>query len=151
MGFRKTDPKDLLCPCCSGLEYKNCCKPFHDGGLPETPLQLMRSRYSAYSKQLAKYIVDTTHPANQTFQNDKTAWMREILRFCKITQFLQLEIIDSENGETEGYVTFTAHLKQDNRNATFTEKSRFLKENVRWLYVDGIVTNGNKDVGDENS
>ena len=41
-----------LCPCGSGELYEKCCGVYHSGAaVPETPEQLMRSRYSAYVKR----------------------------------------------------------------------------------------------------
>jgi len=57
-----------FCPCCSLREYDLCCKPFHEGVLPENALQLMRSRYAAYVLNMPDYIVATTHPASPQFQ-----------------------------------------------------------------------------------
>jgi SEC-C motif-containing protein len=46
-----------LCPCQSEKSYKDCCKPFVDEqALPQTPEQLMRSRYTAYSQAHIAYI-----------------------------------------------------------------------------------------------
>ncbi|MEA2050584.1 MAG: YchJ family metal-binding protein, partial [Campylobacterota bacterium] len=47
------------CPCGSGNKYKKCCQPFHKGILPQTALQLMRSRYCAFSITNYKYIIKT--------------------------------------------------------------------------------------------
>lgn len=60
----KTLSKQAACPCGSGATYKECCRRYHDGELPPTAEALMRSRYSAYSKGLVQYVVDTTHPEN---------------------------------------------------------------------------------------
>ena len=57
-------PRD--CPCHSGLRYKACCAPFHDGAHEApTPEALMRSRYAAFALGLGEYLVRTlpsTHP-----------------------------------------------------------------------------------------
>ena len=51
---RAPESDEELCECKSGKSYGECCKPFHAGERwPETPLQLMRSRYvSACTKRL---------------------------------------------------------------------------------------------------
>ena len=61
---RPVGPRELsLCPCKSRENYSVCCQPFHLGrAKPETAVQLMRSRYSAYFFRLADYLVATTHP-----------------------------------------------------------------------------------------
>jgi SEC-C motif-containing protein len=130
-------PPNNPCPCGSQKKYKKCCKVFHDGNLPTTALKLMKSRYSAFAVHKAEYIIATTHSQNQDFTSDISSWKKGILDFCENTSFNGLEIIDFIDGELESYVTFKAILEQANQDATFTEKSRFLKENGKWLYVDG--------------
>jgi hypothetical protein len=56
--------KQKACPCGSSAAYVDCCQPYHDGTLPGTPEELMRSRYSAYVKGRWQYVCDTTHPLN---------------------------------------------------------------------------------------
>lgn len=120
------------CPCHSGAEYKVCCKPFHEGKLPATALDLMRSRYAAYALNLADYIISTTHPDNP---QDK----RAISQFSKSTSFNDLKILDFQQHENTATVTFTAYLSQGTQDATFTEKSHFKRVDGRWLYKKGEV------------
>lgn len=128
------------CPCCSGKSYDECCKLFHEGAMPENALQLMRSRYSAYVLNLPDYIVATTHPANPHYSENKFSWKRSISQFSRNSSFEKLEILDFKENKTEATVTFTAHLSQGNRDATFTEKSYFEKKDNQWLYLDGQLT-----------
>lgn len=130
------------CPCCSGKEYDKCCKPFHEGNLPENALQLMRSRYSAYVLNIPDYIVATTHPANPHYSEDKFSWKRSISEFSKNSSFNKLEILDFKEKDTLATVTFTAYVFQGTHDATFTEKSYFEKMNGRWLYRSGQLTSG---------
>ena len=129
------------CPCGSLQKYKKCCKVFHDKiKLPKTALELMKSRFTAFSVQNADYIIFTTHKDNPDFTNDIKSWKVDILDFSQNTNFEKLEILDfsEEDAEdAESFVTFKATLKQYNNDISFTEKSRFLKENGKWLYVDG--------------
>jgi SEC-C motif-containing protein len=121
------------CPCHSGKKYKQCCQPYHKGILPATALLLMRSRYSAYALGLADYIIKTTHEENPDFTTDTAKWRESILEFCRTTRFEGLRIIGFIDGENEAFVTFEAHLS----HGIMREKSRFLKENGRWLYESG--------------
>jgi len=121
------------CPCGSGDKYKKCCQRYHKGALAPDALTLMRSRYSAYAVGNADYIIKTTHPDHPDHILGRSQWKEEILTFSKHTDFLSLHIIDSIDGETEAYVTFEAKLS----SGILREKSRFLKENGQWLYVDG--------------
>ena len=48
------------CPCGSKKNYADCCQPFIElKKIPETPEQLMRSRYTAYTQANMDYIVRT--------------------------------------------------------------------------------------------
>jgi SEC-C motif-containing protein len=124
----------MKCPCFSGKEYGECCKPFHEGKLPETALQLMRSRYAAYALNLPKYIIQTTHPENAQFERDVKAWAEGISQFSEGTQFVGLEIVDFEERGDEATVTFVARLMQNGRDVSFREKSFFRRVGGRWLY-----------------
>ena len=107
--------------------------------MPENALQLMRSRYSAYVLNLPDYIIETTHPANPRYSENKSAWKRSISQFSQNSSFQKLEVLDFQESDTLATVTFTAHLSQEGRDATFTEKSYFEKINGRWLYRDGQI------------
>lgn len=126
-------PANAPCPCHSGKKYKQCCHPYHKGILPATALLLMRSRYCAYALELADYIIRTTHPDNPDFTDDTAAWAESIREFSRSSDFTGLKILDFIDKEEEAYVTFTAVLGE----TSFSEKSRFLKENGKWLYVSG--------------
>jgi len=130
------------CFCCSGLEYAHCCKPYHEGLSPENALKLMRSRFAAYALNLADYIITTTHPASPHYQTNKFGWKRGIAQFARSSQFERLEILDfKENGST-AMVVFVAYIKQEGRDASFSERSTFEKVKGRWLYRDGVTSEG---------
>lgn len=130
-------PPNNPCPCGSSLKYKKCCKIFHDGKLPLSALELMKSRYCAFAIERSEYIIATTHFENSDFTKDTNTWNDDILNFSKNTKFENLDILDVKDGSIESYVTFKATLTQNNNDISFTEKSRFLKVNEKWLYVDG--------------
>jgi len=134
----------ILCPCGTGKYYQDCCKPYHDGTLCKTALLLMRSRYSAYALSLSEYIIKTTHPENSGYSSDANKWKKEILSFCAMTSFNQLEIMNFTDGKENARVTFVAHLQQKNDDASFMERSLFKKEEDQWLYADGQILNPQK-------
>lgn len=130
------------CPCDSEKEYDQCCKMFHDGELTKDALQLMRSRYSAYVLNIPDYIIKTTHPASPQYSENKFMWKRSISQFSQHTSFQKLEVLDFKEKNTLATVTFTAHISQNNHDATFTEKSYFEKIHERWFYRGGQLTQG---------
>lgn len=131
-----------LCPCFSMKEYNNCCKPLHEGAIPQNALQLMRSRYSAYVLNISEYIVATTHPASPQYSENKFSWKRSISQFSRSSTFHNLEILDFKEKYTLATVTFIAHLSQKGRDASFTEKSYFEKVSDRWFYLGGQLAQG---------
>ncbi len=135
-------PKDILCPCCSGKEYRNCCQPLHEGVLPENALQLMRSRYAAYVLNLPDYIISTTHPGSPYYSENIFSWKRSLTKFSRGSTFHRLEILDFKEKDTLATVTFTAFVSQNDHDATFTEKSYFEKTKDRWLYRGGQLSDG---------
>ncbi len=128
-----------MCLCGSEKNYPDCCGKYHQGELPETALQLMRSRYTAYAMDNPDYIITTTHPKNPGYRLDRELWTKEIHAFSQGTQFEKLDILDFTPGEKVAYVTFKAHLTQNGQDASFTERSRFEKVDGRWLYHSGII------------
>ena len=130
------------CPCGSLIKYKKCCKPFHeDIKTPINALELMKSRYCAYAIEKSEYIISTTHQKNRDFNTDTKVWNNDILDFSRNTKFEKLEILDFIDGQTESFVTFKANITQNKQDVSFIEKSRFVKENGKWQYIDGEFIN----------
>lgn len=93
----------------------------------------MRSRYSAYVRGLAPYIVATSGEARSS---DEETFLAEVRQFCAHTRFTGLQIVKVEPGDSVAYVTFRAGLEQGGLDASFTERSRFERTD-RWRYVSG--------------
>ncbi|MCP4503405.1 MAG: zinc chelation protein SecC [Deltaproteobacteria bacterium] len=121
------------CPCYSGLAYRRCCRPLHQGEAAPSAEALMRSRFAAYKLGAADYILATTHPEGEHFEEDAEKWRLGVRRFCESTEFDGLEILDA--GET--FVHFHAVLRQGGADASFTEHSTFVKHDGHWKYLDG--------------
>ncbi|MFN4175302.1 MAG: YchJ family metal-binding protein [Parachlamydiaceae bacterium] len=94
------------------------------------PVDLMRSRYSAYALKLADYIIATTDPESPHYEKDLTKWKKSILEFGNL-DFTGLEILE----EKDDTVTFKAHLRQENKDLSFIEKSLFRRKEGLWLYM----------------
>ncbi|HSX38389.1 MAG TPA: peptide deformylase [Chlamydiales bacterium] len=134
--------KKILCPCRSGKLYEVCCRPFHLGKKPDTALQLMRSRYAAYALGIPDYIIHATHPASPQFCHDTEEWAQKITEFSSHTEFKDLKILGVQEGGSFATVTFIAHLVQDKKDVSFTEKSYFEKVKGKWLYRSGHLSQG---------
>lgn len=117
------------CPCGSLLSYEDCCGRFHAGSPAPDAVSLMRSRYSAFVKVLPDYLLKTWHPTTRPTELD----------LSDPVKWLGLEIKESaESGDT-ATVTFVARGKIEVRAFRQVEKSRFVRENGLWFYVDGEV------------
>ena len=99
----------------------------------------MRSRYAAYAYSIPEYIINTTHESSPQRKGSRAKWRAEILEFSKGTQFDGLEIIQFIDGSTNAEVTFKARLTHRGRDASFIEKSTFVKEGDRWFYKGGEI------------
>ena len=126
------------CPCQSARKYKKCCKPVLAGAVATTPEALMRSRYCAYAIGQVDHIQRTTHPQSPHWQPNAQTWREELLAFCAQTSFEGLDVHSSETKGSQGWVHFTAHLVQAGEPLLLEERSLFLKEENRWLYVRGV-------------
>lgn len=127
---------DFPCPCGQPFSYADCCGRYHHRqALPETAEQLMRSRYSAFALALADYLLATLHPARHG-ANEREA----LLNSFRNTRWEGLQIISTSAGcagDTEGTVEFVAHFRQGSQVGQLHERSRFLRVDQQWLYVDG--------------
>jgi SEC-C motif-containing protein len=127
--------KQQFCPCGSKLEYINCCQSFIEGKLlPQTPEQLMRSRYTAYSLANIDYIQETMFgDALQDFDAvDAKEWAQSI-------KWLKLEVIRSSmSAEDKGLVEFIAYYRYQNKKHQLHEVSQFELINQRWYYTSQI-------------
>jgi len=91
----------------------------------------MRSRYSAYVLGLHEYLLATWHPDTRpaTLDPDDTPGLR----------WLGLDVkrhVDA--GDGTAVVEFVARYKVGGAPAVrMHEVSRFVREDLRWLYVDG--------------
>ncbi len=124
----KVDP----CPCGSANTYAQCCGRWHAGPLhlqAPTAEALMRSRYSAYVRELSPYLLDTWHSSTRP---------QEALVFDAGLKWLGLEIKHTAvTGPNKAEVEFVARSKQGGRAQRLHENSRFEREDGRWTYVDG--------------
>lgn len=134
-----TDKQIKLCPCGSGLNYSECCQPFHlYDRWPSTVEQLMRSRFSAFALGLEEYLQATWAKSTRLGSLD----LDENLLWTR------LEIISTEQGmpfDQVGKVHFKAYyqLKEGGKvldSGVMEEVSLFERdESQHWVYVTGEV------------
>ena len=126
----KPDP----CPCGRPLAYAACCGLYHAGAIAPDAEALMRSRYSAYVKQLPDYLLASWQPSTrpQSLSLDEPAGQR--------TQWLGLTVHQHAVSDPDhAQVTFTARYKVGGGSAVkMLEHSRFVREDGRWFYLDAL-------------
>jgi len=119
------------CPCLSGESYGNCCSRFHAGtAQAPTAEALMRSRYTAFVTGDTKYLLRTWHPSTRPAELELDPDLR----------WRRLDIIATEAGgplDTAGVVSFEAHYRQDGTAGVQRERSEFVRQDGRWLYISG--------------
>lgn len=127
-------PPADACPCGRPAAYADCCGRFHAGpqrGLAPDAESLMRSRYSAYVRDLGDYLLETWHPS--TRPADAPA-MEPGLRWLGL-EVKSARAVDADHAT----VAFVARSKFGGRAHRLQETSRFVREGGRWYYVDGDV------------
>ena len=144
--MKKIDqPAAPACPC-GGRAFADCCAPFLCGTqLPASAEALMRSRYTAYTLRDEAYLRATWHPdtrpAEGLFDADEgLTWLglevKSGLRLRK-RKPADADAEMSDAGAESATVDFVARYKVGGRAHRLHEVSRFVREQGRWLYVDG--------------
>ena len=120
--------RDRGCPCGLPAAYDRCCGRFHAGAAAPTAELLMRSRYTAYARQDAAYLLaswhSSTRPASPVLDPD-LRWTR-------------LQVLQTSGGglfDTSGTVRFRAFHVRQGVPGVLEEHSRFDREDGRWAYV----------------
>ncbi|WP_425955428.1 YchJ family protein [Xylanimonas sp. McL0601] len=123
------------CPCLSGLTFGECCAPIHRGErVAATAEVLMRSRYSAFAVGDAGWLRASWHTSTRPPSlnlDDDVVWRR-------------LDILATRAGgpfDDAGEVEFAASWRNPatGERGSLHERSRFVREQGRWFYVDGDV------------
>ena len=125
------------CPCARAgpdgrpLSYAACCGRYladFEGTPAPDAESLMRSRYTAFVRGEAAYLLATWHASTRP----------PALEFEPGAKWLGLEVrdrrrIDDDRAEVE----FVARYRVGGRAVRLHERSRFVREGGRWFYVDG--------------
>ena len=124
----------MKCPCCSGLTFEHCCQKFiSKDEQPEFAEQLMRSRFTAYARLDAQYIVDT-----YTQKEQGNLDIDDITQWAKENKWIKLVIHKKNYSSLPVTVEFSAFYINDNQLIEMREVSNFVME-TQWKYQDGEV------------
>lgn len=123
------------CFCGSDQDYSTCCQPLIQGQQEaKTAEQLMRSRFSAYWNKEYQYILDTYTAA----ERDQLS-LNEIADAAADSQWLALNVVNSQQQNGIGSVEFKAWYKLHGQYYMMHERSNFALEHDRWRYRDGTI------------
>jgi SEC-C motif-containing protein len=124
-----------LCPCGNPKNKADCCGQYIEGRVPApTAEALMRSRYTAYTLRCEAYLLATWHVGTRPPLLD--------LASETPTQWLGLTVQKYQQQDAEhATVGFVARYKVQGKAYRLHEISRFVREDGRWFYVDGVVDN----------
>jgi SEC-C motif-containing protein len=114
------------CPCGLPKSYDECCGRYHSGAAAPTAEALMRSRYSAFVRLDAAYLLRTWHPRTRPARLDLDPGMR----------WTGLEILGTGDGSAF-HTTGTVEFRASYRGGSLHERSRFERVDGAWVYVDG--------------
>ena len=122
-------PDKISCPCGANRSYQQCCGLRHEGVPADDAPSLMRSRYTAYVMCNEAYLLDTWHPSTRPRQ----------ISFDPQQRWLGLKVIEAKlTGDATAEVEFIARYRVGGTTAArLHERSRFVREVGRWLYVEG--------------
>jgi SEC-C motif domain protein len=129
------------CPCGSESKLETCCLPLIQGkSAARTAEELLRSRYTAFTRGDVDYILSTHHSRTRKDVNRE-----EIEEWSKSSRWLGLNIAQIEAGkanEDQGVIIFCARYEADGKENEHWERSEFEKEDGQWRFLDakGIQT-----------
>ena len=125
------------CPCGRAnakgqpLNFGDCCARYvlhwADAAAPDAE-SLMRSRYTAFVLEDATYLQATWHASGRPASLD----------FDPASKWLGLSVKSARaTGEDSAEVEFVARYRVAGKAVRLHERSRFVREDGRWYYVDG--------------
>jgi SEC-C motif-containing protein len=127
------DESSALCGCGSGRPGASCCTPIIAGERPaESAKQLMRSRFVAYASGQIDYLLASWHSSScppQLQLPTDLCWRR--------LQVLSTEPAGSSADADSAWVEFRAVYQQQGMVGFMHERSRFVREDGAWRYIDG--------------
>ena len=130
----KTLDASSPCPCgrvaAKSLSYGDCCgRWLEDATQPPDAQSLMRSRYSAFVLEREAYLLNSWEASHRP----------ERIAFDTGVKWLGLDLRSHRStGAASAEVEFVARQKPLHGAAVrLHERSRFVLEAGRWLYVDG--------------
>ena len=128
----------MSCPCGNEPSFEECCGPYLAGDAKaDTAETLMRSRYTAYTREDIDYIV-ATHDASSRDDIDREG----AAQWAKQATWEALQIINTEGGgaeDDEGLVEFIARYQMEGQVMSHHERATFKRVDGEWFFLDGDI------------
>lgn len=135
-----------LCPCQSGKSFSLCCEPLLQGQrFAKTPVQLMRSRYSAFALGAhGDYLL-------ATWATEQSGELTAANLSQRSTDWQGLEIVSKAQQGEQAWVEFKAFYSESlnaeqgaeqsekSTKMTHHERSTFVRRQGRWFYLKGEI------------
>jgi SEC-C motif domain protein len=118
------------CPCCSGLQYEDCCLPIISGKDALTAEALVRSRYTAFVVKSLDHV-ENTHASE--IKNDFNR--AEAERLADECEWKSLRINKATETGDEAEVEYIVQVGREGVTHTKATRSQFRRENNQWFYV----------------
>lgn len=123
----------MSCYCGNGANYENCCQPLHKKQkVAQSPVELMRSRYSAFCTKDIPYLIETTDPQARGHIDEES--YRE---WAEMADFKKLEVLKYDDLGNKGHVEFKAWYDIKGKELLHHEYSKFRKQSGVWYYREG--------------
>lgn len=127
-----------LCPCGSKNDSSVCCGSIISGQRDAvTALELMKSRYTAFTQANGDYLLSSHHSSTRPNIKEKAG----IVNWAKSVKWVGLTILNTKMGkaaDTKGFVEFSAAFMENGEANEIHENSLFQRENGKWVYVSGV-------------
>ncbi|MCD0486012.1 hypothetical protein LO771_27410 [Streptacidiphilus sp. ASG 303] len=130
---RRSPAAPAACPCGLPAPYADCCGRLHRGeAAAATAEQLMRSRFAAFAVRDEAYLLRSWHPSTRP----------PAVGLDPAVRWVRLEVLDTDGGgpfHVGGTVEFRAHWTERGAAGELHERSRFVRHDGAWVYLDGDV------------
>ena len=114
------------------LAFDDCCGPYHAGQAAPDAERLMRSRYSAFVRGDVPYLLATWHAS----QRPATLELETAAQWLGL-EIKQHRVTGTDSAAETSEVVFVARFRIAGKAVRQHERSRFVREEGRWYYVDG--------------
>ena len=138
----KPRPTPVTCLCGTQRPYAECCGALHDGTrVAASPVELMRSRYTAFCLGKADYLWRTLHTQHESRAGDEATYAKGVQQTARTTRYRRLRVLDAREPDAAGVaqVLYHAEASSGKLDRSIVELSTFVQEAGEWRYLTGVA------------